>query len=864
MLLFAVGFNFWLYRLEPTATVDPNDNAFQFGLVDRTNTMWDFATKKCSSSFTGIITFPVCHFLYLADHWVPNWAEGYNLPFYYSHVPQILIVGSWRFLALFAPQLTLFHYYHIVIYILLCIFPAAVFWALLLMDLPWLTAGIGALIASNLSTDGLYGLDPSSFLWRGYGLSSQLFAMIWLPLAIAYSYRFFMLPKEEVVVSGKQFIEKLKTTFITIARGGALFRAIVTALAKKNLWSKNGPVLDDARTTARRPTRDLLWAIFYVTATTAGHLGIGMIAMLSIGFLAIGIPVVKFLRQEPLRDVWDSLVDQIIRLILVVGISIFLLSYWIVPVFLQGNYHNISFWDPVWKFNSYGIKETMIRLFDGDLFDFGRGPYITLLTLLGVLVCLLPTVTKRIVGSVLGITEKTKDNKQLAIIPNTPTLSPLSFLFIFWLLFYFGRTTWGSLIDMIPGMKDFHLSRFLVGVHVAGMLLSPIGFAWLAEYLSGFVDAVLRKVAHTRLNYVFIRLSVYLFMIVIIIPRIYQWSVTYNQLNEQLILRANTSHAAVASDEQALFAKLRSLAPGRIYAGRGGSYGKNFKVAETPYFMNLSTYGLQTTMWLPETWSMNSDTEQDFSEDALKDYDLYNIRWAAAPPDEPPKSFWKLIDQSPTWKLYEIPTSGYFTVGVRPAIVSIGRQSFMNLVHLWIQSNDSAYGLYPEMTFDTSYPHATGLPNFKMTDEADYITPDGKTHGLFSEPPVYLPPGFESVQQLAKVKREQYNDMKLLGPEVDDTDMIFKTNVEVGANCPDCIVVLKETFHPNWRVTVDGKSVKPFIVFPFFIGIPVAAGTHTIVAWYEPSKQKVFLLWVTILAVVICALPFIVSLRKKK
>ena len=45
--------------------------------------------------------------------------------------------------------------------------------------------------------------------------------------------------------------------------------------------------------------------------------------------------------------------------------------------------------------------------------------------------------------------------------------------------------------------------------------------------------------------------------------------------------------------------------------------------------------------------------------------------------------------------------------------------------------------------------------------------------------------------------------MKLIGPEVDDHDMIFKTNVEVGAKCTECIVVLKETFHPSWRVTVD-------------------------------------------------------------
>ena len=49
ILLFAIGVNLWLYRLEPTATIDPNDNTFQYALVDRTNQIWDFAKKSCTS-----------------------------------------------------------------------------------------------------------------------------------------------------------------------------------------------------------------------------------------------------------------------------------------------------------------------------------------------------------------------------------------------------------------------------------------------------------------------------------------------------------------------------------------------------------------------------------------------------------------------------------------------------------------------------------------------------------------------------------------------------------------------------------------------------------------------------------------------
>jgi hypothetical protein len=853
MLVFAIGFNLWLYRLEPTAKIDPNDNTFQFALVDRTNQIWDFALKKCSSSIGGILTFPICHFSYLADHWVPNWAQGYNLPYYYSHIPQIVIVGGWRFVSLFIPALTLFQFYHIVIYLLLCFFPLSIFLALLVLPLSPLTAGIGALLAMNLSTDGLYGLDPSSFLWRGYGLSSQLFAMVWFPLALAYSYRYFTQNFNHQAPNTKQIpINKYQTPNNWVIRILNLF----------DNWN------------LRFGISKALPAIFFLAATTAGHLGIGMIAMLSVGFLAISFPIMAFLRQQNLKEIFSISKEQMIRLTLVAGVAIFLLSYWIVPTFIHDKFHNISFWDPVWKFDSYGWKETMIRLFNGDLFDFGRAQVITYLTILGAIVSMIARKSGKIFArttSELRVQENFSTNE-------ARDLSPFALLFVFWILFYFGRTTWGGLIDLIPGMKEFHLSRFLVGVHISGMILAPIGFVWLADFVSRYLYIVFRKFIHISPNTnpqipVPVYLTSITLVLIVLLPPVYKWTVTYNELNDRLIIQANTNYAKIKTDEELLFAKLRSLPTARIFAGRGGTYGKTFEVAETPYFMHLSTYGLQTTLWLPETWSMNSDTEQYFSEDKEKDYDLYNIRYAVAPPDYTPQPFWQYLDGSASWKLYQVPTSGYFTVGVRAAVVATDKRSFINVEHLWIQSDAHKLGLFPELTYAGGYPKKYGLPNFRMIDEANYVTPaspnepsqggpDGKVHNIWTEPPLYLPDGFQSQEQLNAASRSAYNDMKLIGPEVNETDMILKTKVEVGAKCLECIVVLKETFHPGWRVTVDGKSITPFIVFPFFIGIPVLPGTHTIVASYEPSTLKVGLLWVTILTVVL-AIFLIFDKRKR-
>lgn len=675
MLIFAIGFNLWLYRHEPTARIDPNDNTFQYALVDRTNQIWDYAQQK----FSPMLLF---------DHWVPNWAEGYNLPYYYSHIPQIVIVATHRLF----PFLTLFTHYHLIIYLLLCFFPLSMFLALRIIGLSWITAGAGALIASHLSTDGLYGLDPASFLWRGYGLSSQLFAMIWLPLALAYSYRGRTLP-----------------------------------------------------------------AIFFLTATTAGHLGIGIIAFMSAAVLGWRHPK---------------------KLFFIFGGVLLLLAYWIVPILLHGDYHNISFWDPVWKFDSYGVKETIIRFLNGDLFDFGRLPILTALIVIGLF-----------------------------------RLHPFSLLFAFWFLMYFGRTTWGPLIDLIPGMGEFHLSRFIVGLHIAGLFLIPMGIEWI----------------NSRFKYAFI------IFLLILIP-VYQQTIRYSQHNDTLIKQANENYSQQIPDASVLLSTLQELQntkPGRAFAGRGGTWGRDFRVAETPYYMYLSTYGIPTVLWLPQTWSPNSDIEQYFSEDQAKDYTLYNIRYVVAPPSQTTQPFWKLIKESRSWKLYEVDTDGYITTGVRPAIISTTKERYINLVRLWIQSDFHKQRLYPELTFDTNYPKTTGLPNFKMLDEVTYKVPHGSTHNLFAEPPLYLSP-LSDLSTLSNLK---------ITSQRNDSDMVFRATVEVPEGCTECLVILRQTFHPSWRATVDGKPTQTMTVFPFYTAVKIeTSGTHEVVFSYKPSGIKIFLL----------------------
>ncbi len=810
MLIGSIVFNLWLYRLEPTATIDPNDNAFQYALVDRTNKMWDFGINNCPKD----LFFGICHMSYLVDHWVPNWAQGYNLPYYYSHVPQIAIVASYRSIWWMLGGMSLFTYYHWIIYLLLCIFPLSAYVALKIITKNHLVAGIAALIATHLSTDGLYGLDPSSFLWRGYGLSSQLFAMSFIPIALAYTWRYLSTQMQEGKSYKDEFLLGIYESGIpTLLTKLNVLKLKVVTKPTKTLTATDLESLDQSFITPSETATRYHWkAVIFLVLTTAGHLGMGILALLSIIGMLASYMTLGYLLRTNVRTWLRYSFRLSIRTGLLGGATIFFLSYWIVPILMHNNFHNISVWDPVWKFNSYGADTVIKNLLNGDLLDFGRPLIFTIMTFVGFFICIW--------------------KKEFV---------PIAVLFPFWLIMYFGRTTWGSLIDLIPGMKEYHLSRFIVGIHVAGILLAPIGIWGIVDTIADktkqmilpFLTSELKsKITQPKATQIF-QLFTLGILLYIILPPLYGRATNYNELNEKLIVQANNNHTLEASDEAALFKEFDSLPSGRIFAGRGGGWGKDFRIAETPYYMNLSTYGLATVLWLPETWSPNSDTEQYFIEEAQYTYDMYNIRYVVAPADKKPLDFWKLRTNFGGWKLYDVPTSGYFAAGVRPAVVAGEKTNFSNVVRLWMQSEYPKKQLYPELTFSKKYPVDTGLPNFKMVDEAMYQIPGGAMKSLFAVPPVYM--GGPVVPQLS-------------GTETVNEDMMYSTTVTVPEKCVECIILLKVTNHPNWIATVNGRKVKPMIVFPFFSAVPLTnPGTYTITFTYTPSALKIGLLLISLL-----------------
>jgi len=827
ILTLTIGLNLYLYYPETKILADPNDNAFQYSLVNRTNWVW--INYGCPFSLSCLPN--------LVDHNVPNWAEGYPLPFYYSHVPQIAIVASYNLFikplsALYPLPFTLYQYYNLTKYLLLAFFPISVFIALRVVGFSPIIAALGAFFSAHFSTDGLYGIDPPSFLWRGYGLTSQLYAIFFLPLGIAFTFR--ALNEISKIKNQKSKIQSknqyLSTSDLNAgdASGGPPIRA-------QDIGSEHEVGVASSRT-RKLIFSDQFWSVLFLTLTTVGHLGIGIIGILStLPFL--------FLDIKP-----KNIILRFKKLSLVLGSLFFVLSYWIIPILLNNNYHIVSFWDPIWKFNSYGWYEVIRQFFQGEIFDWGRAPILTILTFIGFFTLV-----------------------------NT-RLFPFALVFSFFTLMYFGRTTWGGLIDLIPGMKDFHQHRFIVGIHIASLFLIPAGLEWILNSLKllsnlskliytlnlkagGTVrGAPSTRAEHTHLEHelgenrdrtrkliiTIISITLMLFLSYFTIKQ----TINYASLNTRWIGEANTAYRYDEGNFNKLRATLDSLPPARIYTGRPGNWGKEFRLGSSQMYLLMGTIGYDISQFLPETWSMLSENEQNFDERVAGDYNLLNIRYIISPKNQGFTESASLKDKYGPFELYEIPTTGWFETVSSPMFVKANKANFINLVHYWHRSYPRLWKMHPLISVEASPDIPNGMQKIiSMVDEVSYLESQLDTsHNIFADFPFVFPQATPSGQIMAEqVKRQDYS-----------------ATVNIPENCESCFVMFKTSYHPNWKAYVDGNEVKKYAVFPFYLAVPISTGQHTVQFTYQPNTLKTILLVLEfILGIALIILIFIKRSRLK-
>ena len=79
----------------------------------------------------------------------------------------------------------------------------------------------------------------------------------------------------------------------------------------------------------------------------------------------------------------------------------------------------------------------------------------------------------------------------------------------------------------------------------------------------------------------------------------------------------------------------------------------------------------------------------------------------------------------------------------------------------------------------------------------------------------------------------------------------FAAEVEV---VRDSLLMLKATYHPNWRATVDGVKTETVMLMPSFVGVPLTPGDHKVRMEYRPRRLRLILLCLGLLNLSLIAL----------
>ncbi len=120
------------------------------------------------------------------DLWMHETELGFTPTVYYQNLPHLAVALLDRGTL---GAVDLFTLFNIVRYVLLVGFPLVVFWSLRRMGFSTIAAAVAAAASPLLSADFLYGFEYGSYIWRGWGMYTQLWAMNLSFLALACGYR---------------------------------------------------------------------------------------------------------------------------------------------------------------------------------------------------------------------------------------------------------------------------------------------------------------------------------------------------------------------------------------------------------------------------------------------------------------------------------------------------------------------------------------------------------------------------------------------------------------------------------------------------------------------------------------------------
>lgn len=504
-------------------------------------------------------------------------------------------------------------------------------------------------------------------------------------------------------------------------------------------------------------------AALAIALTIACHFITGYLAVLTVGVWVIVVGTAGFVRRLG-------------RAVLVVGGSLLVAAWVLVPLIADTTWTNQTEYYHGTIFNdSYGARKELGWLFTGELFDHGRFPIVTIFFFVGVLVC---------------VVRARRDVRARALLG----------AFSLSMLLFFGRPTLGRTLDLLPGFGDVQIHRFVMGVHLAGILIAGVGLGWVLEAAYRLVS---RFVTGGRAagRYAVAVAAVAVALGVGLLEPAWAERAHYDSRDLTYIPSQQGYGATDGRDLDRLIAIVQARHDGRVYAGLRGNWGQQYRIGSVPVHAWLADRGVDAIGYVFRTIaSLSTDVEVAFDETNPAQYQMLNIRYLILPEDRRPPVPARLLARSGRHRLWEVPTSGYFQVVDRSAAIKADRKTVEQASRSFRNSDLASRGIYPGVAFAGG---AAPPPTFSGAS----------------------PPPGPAGTVLRQTNRLQ--------------DGVFDATVVANRQA---VVLLKASYDPRWTVTVDGLPDRPVMMAPSLVGVEVPAGRHVVRFRYAPYGNYPLLL----------------------
>jgi hypothetical protein len=445
--------------------------------------------------------------------------------------------------------------------------------------------------------------------------------------------------------------------------------------------------------------------------------------------------------------------------------------------------------EPYWKFSSHGWSWVSSNLLRGDLFDHERMPIVSCLLLLGVVLFLFDIISSK--------------ERELRVRALVALLG-----FAMWLSLLCGYEVWGLLFENLPVLRSMQMHRFLVGVHIFGVILAARALVELARYIPS-------------------PLVVCMLALALVYPAFEERKVAFD-IRRGWISQAQLDEETRA-DVEDLIAFFHAAPRGWVYAGMAKDWSNQLKLNDTvPLYHRLVAAGIPSLSILFHPFGLAGDVMFEFDPELQDRYNLFGVRYVVAPLEWRPPAFLQLVKRYRAYTLYEYPTAS--VVGVaRLAFEGWGSsQDAAEFMRSWVQLGAAQNGVFGEIVKQ----------------------PRGELPGVaFSNP--YLPGHLKDQAKLVPglVKNAVWQQQQI------SSELVLR---EAG------IAVIKTGYHPSWKVICNGELRQARWVTPGFMAVDVEAGSAALQLTYEaaPYKGVLFILCLLLPFGLSFALPCSAALRR--